>query len=57
MLPPLSSIGSLPSVSQLTLDPANKLAPIKATSPKLFQSTIQEVEGSQHSADAAMKVS
>lgn len=55
MLPPLSSIGSLPSVSQLTLDPANKVSSDKGDFAQLFQSTIQEVEGSQHSADAAMK--
>lgn len=54
MLPPLSSIGSLPSVDQLTIKPASK-APDTGEFAKLFQSTIKEVDGAQHSADASVK--
>ena len=54
MLPPLSSIGSLPSVDQLTLNPSAK-KPDNGEFAKLFQSTVSEVDNTQHSADAAVK--
>ena len=54
MLPPLSSIGSLPPVSQLTLDPSTKVASDNGEFAQLFQSTIREVDSAQHSADSAM---
>ena len=54
MLPPLSSIPSLPSVDQLTLNPSAK-ASDNGEFAKLLQTTVQEVDNSQHSADAAVK--
>ncbi len=54
MLPPISSIGSLPSVDQLTLNPAAKTAD-GGEFAKLFQSTIQQVAQTQTSADTAVK--
>ncbi len=54
MLPPLSSIGSLPSSDQLSLKPPSK-ASESGDFAKLVQSTINEVDGTQHSADAAVK--
>lgn len=54
MLPPISSIGSLPSVDQLSLSSTAKAANNGEFS-KLFQSTIKEVDGAQHSSEAAVK--
>lgn len=54
MLPPISSIGSLPSVDQLSLHSTTKAAGDGEFS-KLFQSTIQHVAQTQASADTAVK--
>ena len=54
MLPPISSIGSLPSVDQLSLNSTLK-ASDGGEFAKLFHTTVQQVAQGQASADTAVK--